>query len=256
MILPRLLVSILSICTILALTSQSVSTGAHASDGGMRDSSKTAWKVDQRHHSSGDLTLYFTPHALKIKKKNFGYFIICKAPDWQVYCFRNDDKVMCKLSTAAYLAEQGYLVKGPFLESFPKVKDEFVGTMKTSVYRNVSHDDWVAKFPGVPKQIYDVIMATSFYHAEPAEGVVIKSIKHARSKSRKKRLLLSLDAENASGIRLETLKISKTPYKASDFAVPANYRKAKLRVIVTSVESRREADSIMEQMGLGEKLGR
>jgi hypothetical protein len=83
---------------------------------------------------------------------------------------------------------------------------------------------------------------------------VLKSIKHPTVKPRK-RIVFSLDTDNASGIRLETLKVSKAPYKRDDFSIPANYRKAKLRTVVTSTASRKEADSIMEQMGLGEKLG-
>lgn len=259
---PSFFAVVFSACMLPLFAFDFALPGAQAADGGKSFGSgktactKTVWKIDQRHHSSGNLTLYFTDDALKIDKTNFGYFIVCKAPDWKVYCFRNDDKVMCKLSREAYLAEQGYLVNGPSLESFPKVKDEFIGTMKTSVYRGISHDDWLAKFPGVPSQIYDVIMASAFYHAEPAKGVVLKSLKHPTGRSRKKAPLLSLDAENVSGIRLETLKISKTPYKPSDFSIPANYRPAKLRIVVTSVENRREADSIIEQMGLGEKLGK
>lgn len=110
----------------------------------MRDGARTEWVIDQRHHSSGDLTLYFTPDALKIDKKNFGYFVVCKAPDWNVYVFRNDDKVMCTMTKQAYLAEQGFLVNGPWIESFPKIGDEFISTQKTAVYKGYSHSDWVA----------------------------------------------------------------------------------------------------------------
>ncbi len=217
-------------------------------------SKNLAWVIKQRHHSSGDLQLCFTSDALRIDKTNFGYVLISKAPDWTVYAFRNDDKVMCKLTKQAYLAEQGFLVNGPYIETFPVVGDSYISSVKTTIYQSFSHDDWLAKFPGIPQEIYDLIMATAFYHSEPAKGIVLKSIKHPTVKPRK-RIVFSLDTDNASGIRLETLKVSKAPYKRDDFSVPANYRKAKLRTVVTSTASRKEADSIMEQMGLGEKLG-
>lgn len=217
---------------------------------------KVVWVIDQRHHSSGNLTLYFTPHELRIDKKNFGYFVVAKAPDWRVNCFRNDDKVICKLSNAAYLADQGFRVGGPRIEEFPKIGDEFIGTIKTSKYNLKSHDDWVGRIPGIPSEIYDLINATAFYQTEPADGVVLKSFKHPSLKSRKRARLLSLDSENVTGIRIETIKITKVPYKQSYFSVPTNYRPAKLRVVLSSVENRREADSIIEQMGLGEKLGK
>jgi hypothetical protein len=200
--------------------------------------------------------LYFTPNELRIDKKNFGYFIVAKAPDWKVYCFRNDDKVICKLSNPAYLAEQGFRVSGPRVEEFPKVGDEFIGIIKTKKYNLQTHDDWVGSFPGIPSEIYDLINATAFYQTEPADGVVLKSFKHPSLKSRKRARLLSLDSENVTGIRIETIKITKVPYKPSYFSVPSNFRPTKFRVVLSSVENRREADSIIEQMGLGEKLGK
>jgi hypothetical protein len=213
-----------------------------------------AWVIKQRHHSSGDLQLCFTSDALRIDKTNFGYVLISKAPDWTVYVFRNDDKVMCQLTRQAYLAEQGFLVNAPRINTLPVAGDGYISSVKTTIYRSFSHDDWLAKFPGIPQEIYDLIMATAFYHSEPATGIVLKSIKHPKLKPRKQ-IVFSLDTDNATGIRLDTLKVSKAPYKWDHFSVPANYRQAKLRTIVTSIASRKEADSIVEQMGLGEKLG-
>jgi hypothetical protein len=59
-----------------------------------------------------------------------------------------------------------------------------------------------------------------------------------------------------SGLRLQTLKLKEIPYRASDFDVPRGYRMvADLRQVITSKDSRKEAESIIEQMGLGERLG-
>lgn len=213
-----------------------------------------AWVIKQRHHSSGDVQLCFTADALRIDKTNFGYVLISKAPDWTVYAFRNDDKVMCKLSKQAYLAEQGFIANGPRVETFPSLGDAYISSAKTKIYQSISHNDWLARFPGVPQEICDLVMATAFYHSEPASGIVLKSIKHPKL-NRRKQVPLSLDSENATGIRLETLKVSREQCKRSDFSIPSGYRNAKLRTVVTSIASRKEADSIMEQMGLGEKLG-
>lgn len=238
-------------CLLLALCPVSpLSAGAEKPSSGM------VWKIEQRHRSSGDLTLYLKPDAVKIHKKNFGYFVLSKAPDWNVYVFRDDDRVICKLTTRAFLTEQGFLAKAPPIESYPKIGDGFIGTVKTSIYRLDSHDDSLAKFPGVSQEIYNLINATTFYQSEPANGVILKSTKNHVRNVRKKTRILSLDSENLSGMRIETFKISKIQYKSSDFAVPANYRPVKLRVALSSIENRREADSIMEQMGLGEKLGK
>ncbi len=58
-------------------------------------------------------------------------------------------------------------------------------------------------------------------------------------------------------MRLETLSVKEIPFKSADFSVPGNHRKASsLSAIITSTSGRKEADSIIEQMGLGEKLGK
>ena len=217
-------------------------------------SKNVAWVIKQRHHSSGNLQLCFTSDALRIDKTNFGFVLISKAPDWKVYAFRKDDKVICKLTRQAYLAEQGFRGNGPRIETNPVVGDSYISSVKTTIYQCFSHDDWLAKFPGTPQEIYDLIMATAFYQSEPATGIVLKSIKHPKIMP-KKQIALSMESDNATGIRLETLKVSKAAIKSEDFSIPDNYRNAKLRTILTSAASRKEAESIMEQMGLGEKLG-
>ncbi len=217
---------------------------------------KFEWLLSQKHHSTGDIQTTFTSDAVKIHKKNLGYYLVAKAPDWDVFVFRNDDKVICKLTKKAYYGEQGFNLNAPLVSTQPMVGDEYIWSVKTNIYRGMYHDDWIGKFPEVSQNVFDMIMSSTFYKSPPADGIVLKSVKLPKAKPRRKEAALMLNLENSSGVRLETMRLRKVPYKASDFSVPTNYRVAKLRSVITSVDSRTEADSIIMQMGLGEKLGK
>lgn len=215
---------------------------------------KTVWVIDQYHHSTGQHQISFTPDAVKICNNNFGYKLLAKAPVWDVCVYRDDDKIMCKLSRRAYYGEQGFDPKRPKINTNPIIANQDVCKIKTKVYRGPHHDDWVAHFPGVPHDVEDMI--TAFFKSQEVDGVVLRSVRSKKQKANKTDLLSFYVDEQKAGTRLDTLNIRSVPYKASDFEIPANLRKtANIRAVTTSASGRQEAESIIEQMGLGEKLG-
>jgi len=242
------------VCIFLLVFAQLFCAPALAAGKGKTAAGKNEWVIEQRHYSVGDIQVRFTSDALRIVKKNFGCTLVCKAPDWDVSVFRHDDKVICRMPLKAYLREKGPLMRRRPLEALPNVGDAYICSLKTTVYRSGGHDDWLARFPGIPQPVFDVIMVTSFEKSGPAEGVVLKSVKHPAILQRKN-FALTLETENPSGMKLETSKVYKVPYSASDFAVPEKYRPTDFRSANTSFAARREVDSIIEQMGVGEKLG-
>ncbi len=241
-------------CILLLVLAQLFCASAFAAGKGKTATGKNEWVIEQRHYSVGDIQVRFTNDALRIVKKNFGCTLVCKAPDWDVSVFRHDDKVICRMPFKAYLREKGPLMRRRPLEALPIVGDAYICSLKTTVYRSGGHDDWLARFPGIPQPVFDVIMVTSFEKSGPAEGVILKSVKHPAILQRKN-FALTLETENPSGMKLETSKVYKVPYSASDFAVPEKYRPTDFRSANTSFAARREVDSIIEQMGVGEKLG-
>lgn len=241
-------------CLILLSITQLCCVSTFAAGRGKAQGAKSEWVIEQRHYSVGDIQIRFTNDALRIDRKNFGCTLVAKAPDWDVCVFRHDDKVICKRPLQAYLREKGPLLRKRPLERLPIVGDAYICSLKTTVYRSNGHDDWLAEFPGIPQPVFDVIMVTSFEKAGPAQGIILKTLKHP-SMLQRKNFVLTLETENPSGMKLETSKIFKVPYKAGDFAVPEKYRATDLRSANTSVAARQEVDSIMEQMGVGDKLG-
>lgn len=226
---------------------------AFALSSGSPASAKSEWVLEQHHHQSGYNTFYFTDDAIKVYAKNFGFYIVSKAPDWNVNAFRLDDKIICSMPRAKYYAFQHfYPEKNPINDGKP-IGTETVWSVVCKQYTGVYHDDWVAQFKGITRPVWDLISA--HYKAQRVEGINLKSVKKAKAEPKRK-LSQLWDEEVDSGVRLQTLKLKEIPFRASDFAIPSGYRVAKdLRQIMTSKESRREAESIIEQMGLGEALG-
>jgi len=217
------------------------------------NSTRTEWILEQHHHQSGYNTFYFSDDAVKIYSKNFGFYFISKAPDWKVHAFRLDDKIMKTMSRKEYYDFQHYYKdRLPFNAVKPDGAD-VIFSMKCLKYKGAYHDDWVAQFKGVTAPVWDIISA--HYKSQRVDGIVLKSVKNAIS-APKKKLSTMWDDEVESGVRLQTLKLKEIPYRSQDFIVPSGCRVvADLRQIITSKDSRREAESIIEQMGLGERLG-
>lgn len=214
---------------------------------------KSEWILEQHHHQSGYNTFYFSDDAIKVFAKNFGFYIISKAPDWQVYAFRLDDKTMCSMPREKYYGFQHFYVEKEPIDAGKPIGVEPLWSVKCKQYTGAYHDDWVAQFKGVGRPVWDLISA--HYKAQRVQGIILKSVKQARSDPNK-RLSPLWDEEVESGVRLQTLKLKEIPYRASDFDAPKGFREVKdLRQVMTSKESRREAESIIEQMGLGERLG-
>ncbi len=215
---------------------------------------KVEWIVEQRHHANGNHIITLTSDAVKIQNKNYGYKLLSRAPQWDIYAYRDDDKVMFKLSRKAYFGEQGFDPQRPKVNTNPIVANEDVCRIKTRVFRGPHHDDYVAEFKGISHEVDDLI--TAAYKFQEVDGIVLKSVKAVKKRVNKSELLSQYVDEQTTGTRLETLSAKAVPYKAADFEIPANLKKASnLRAVTTSVSRRKDADIFIEQMGLGEKLG-
>lgn len=248
--------SSLKLAALLFLFGTFYSDCAYAAETVSRTAKRTEWLIEQHHHKTGFHQLRFASDAVKITNKNFGYYLISKAPDWSVYACRDDDKVVCKLSRQAYFAEQHFTPRHDRVSVNPLVGEELVGRIKTKVYRGPYHNDWVAVFKGIPGEVDELIAA--FYRTQLIKGVVLKSVRTTSKAAAKHRGPLSLYMDGPStSSRLETLSAKEIPYNSADFNVPSNLRKtSSVSTIITSTDGRKEADSIIEQMGLGEKLGK
>src|ERR1700733_1038566 len=57
-------------------------------------SNKIEWLLVQEKLDMGEHLVYVAPDAVKMVSKKCGYQLLVRAPDWKVYCFRPDEKVL------------------------------------------------------------------------------------------------------------------------------------------------------------------
>lgn len=203
----------------------------------------------------GIQTFYFCPNAIKIVDAGRGFSILSKAPDWDVYAFRNDDKTICRLTRQQYYNKLAFKVKHGHTEG--KVRQTFkVGPVTAPLFYGPYHNDVIKRFDGIPIEVEDMI--SCFYKANSVDGIVLRSISNSvpNAKTRDSSVFMSIDLTH-TGVLRETMSLTQVPYKESDFAIPAQYRVLKdMSLITTGKSKRREAESIFLDMGVGDDLGK
>lgn len=68
------------------------------------DSVENGWVLLQR-TPIGMYNVFIGKHKVRIEEAKTHYFIISKAPDWNVYAFRKDHRTICKISPQKWEAE-------------------------------------------------------------------------------------------------------------------------------------------------------
>lgn len=213
------------------------------------------WRLEQKHYLSGDHVIYLTPISIKIFNRQIGYQVVSKAPDWKVYAFRSDDKVMNSLTRQAFYENQEYhpVKEGTANRRLTKIGTQSIGSNRVDVFRIDVDEKWLGHLPGIPKAANDLICA--YYKQNPADGILMKVATNGEKAQEKNASFLSTEYSGRLTV-IETLRIKEVPYKPNDFKVPTGYRKvADIEHLMTSANRRKEADVIFEELGLGEKLG-
>jgi hypothetical protein len=72
---------------------------------------KSEWLVEQHYSEIGEHKIYVSADAVKIVCPKQGFLVVAKAPDWDAYCYRNDNK---KLWVGKFNTFTGDLLLNPF----------------------------------------------------------------------------------------------------------------------------------------------
>lgn len=208
----------------------------------------------QREKSAGINDFYFCSKGVKIVDKNRGYTIVSKAPDWDVYFFRADDKLLCRLTRQQYYNKNAYTVKHGMTP--PRVLGSVkVGALTAPLYYGPYHNDVIKRFDGIPVQVEDLL--SCYYKASAIDGIMLRSISnYVARKSASASAFLPVDL-NPTGVIRETISLEEIPYNEADFKIPSGFRTVSdLNKIMTGAVKRKEAESIFLDMGVGDDLGK
>ncbi|MDR3614963.1 MAG: hypothetical protein P4L53_15490 [Candidatus Obscuribacterales bacterium] len=200
---------------------------------------KNEWLLEQSYSEIGEHKIYVSPDAVRIVCPKQGFSVIAKAPNWDAYCFRNDNK---KLWVGKFNTFTGDLLLNPF--AVPKYSFEPLRPDKEVKYDGIDCStylsdkegsvvygsktmavapmtcEFLCRYFNIPK-MHEVPL---FRRIEPSSRKVVPkagadkawlgdtAIKEQPSKTR---------------IVLSTSSIKKIGYKSSDFELPKDYRLAK-----------------------------
>lgn len=215
---------------------------------------KTEWMMVQRDKSLGINDFYFCSTGAKIVDKNRGFIIVSKAPDWDIYFFRSDDKTLCRLTRQQYYNKNAYTSKHGMTPSriLAMVK---IGPVTAPLFNGPYHNDVIKRFDGVPVQVEDLFAC--FHKSSAVDGIVLKSISnHVAHKPISAAQFMPADLD-PTGVTRETVSLKEIPYNQSDFKIPSGFRiVSDLNKILTGAVKRQEAESIFLEMGVGDELGK
>jgi hypothetical protein len=227
-------------------------------------SKQDEWLFVQNQVFGGMHRIYWTQNAIKIVNVPQAFTLVCRAPDWKLYSYRDDDKVIneCSLSdfyrNYPYRADLAGKANAAFLKLESFTKDGLVITRyRTNYTAGAFLDLYLVQSPSVAPQVSDLLLA--YYRSCPARGVVYRG--HFQPKVKTRHKLESwesglMDSAVDEHDAVVTTKIQKLPYAASDFDHPKGYKVvADGNLITTSKAHKKGFENLMDDMNVGAKFG-
>jgi hypothetical protein len=228
----------------LALVSAMLLTLALAANAA---SSKAEWVLHQKQRDSGNQTVYITDDAIKIVNEESGYQVVARAPTWDVIIYRPDNKLAMKTTVIGFrrFSPFGPLLSRGESSSFVLEKsDTIAGVAANKLSKSSGAQLWVASAIKAAPEISDMLQS---YDRFPIAGIPLKY----RSRND------TPDAiHTAQKLLVETFDAKKIARVEKDFEYPTPKRWVKTQSeVLSSVAKMKELNSIMDDLGVGSKLG-
>jgi hypothetical protein len=210
-------------------------------------SSKTEWILHQKQRDSGKQTVYITDDAIKIVNDESGYQVVARAPTWDVIIYRPDNKLAMKTSVTGFRRFSPF---GPLLaqggsSSFVLEKsDTIAGVPANKLSKTSGAQLWIATEIKAAPEISDMLQS---YDRFPIAGIPLKY----RSRTDSPEAI-----HVAQKLLVETFDAKKIARNEKDFEYPTPKRWVKTQSeILSSAAQMNELNSIMDDLGVGSKLG-
>jgi hypothetical protein len=218
---------------------------------------KTELVLYQTHGDNGPHILHLTATEIHVVNKQAKYELVAKAPKWDVVVFRRDDK---KSFTASLALFHSFSVYGPIVhfqgsESFKKISTTTKQDLVLTKYQKApgSFIVMIENFK-IPAQAGEIL---KIYYRLPIAGIPYEH--RMRANSRKQPTLdphVQLPDGTLDKIQLVTDKWQFQAVEEKDFVVPKGLTPVKTQSeVLLSEKKKDEFNSILDDMGVGRKLG-
>jgi len=219
----------------------------------------------QQQAFSGLHKIYWTPTALRIDCVTQGYTIVMHAPEYKLAIFRTDDKVYRNTTLQDFFhnypynprkADQ-YKLRCLKLETTKRDGLEIVRYRKNE-HDGSMHDLYTVESPAVAPQVSDMLFA--YYRMEPARGIVYRTHwdrakpLHTRPGTESWQNSV-INGETSKKDMVLTTEVKKLKYNPADFECPKGYKAVSREELYTSKDQKRQAESLLDDLNIGGKLG-
>jgi len=247
-----------------ALTSSGVVTGV-IRVGASPKSTDFEYLFVQKQAFSGLHKIYWTPTAIKIVCETQGYSLVMHGPDYKIYAYRTDDKVYRTSTLAEFFRRYPYdprkadsaKVGALKLETIKKDGLEIVRYRKEEGPGNML-DLYVAESPAVAPQVSDLLCA--YYRMGPTRGVVYRNHRenapHLRTRPGVESWQNSvISGETSNKDLVLTTEVKRVKFNPTDFECPKGFKVVGGEDIYTSRAQKKQAESVLDDLNLGGKMG-
>lgn len=200
------------------------------------------------HGMKGNVTALLTPDAVNFTTERGGRYV-SQAPKWDVYAFRNDDKIICNVPRDVFKREMNFHPER--FANYRKIGTGSVCLYPVTVMTDGFNTIHIAKFPGIPRQVCEFVCA---WLKQPVrDQIALKSRPHLDSHQKVKAMVI--DVDNRAANIVETKSLKEVPYDRSFFTLPKGYRVVpRLEDTFYSKSRKKDLESIVDDLGLGVDL--
>jgi len=215
-----------------------------------------AWLVEVKHRQLGSYRVYLARDAIKMVNLSAGYQVLSKAPDWDIITFRSDDKMLNRVKRASYYRGNNYVPVDdkPNSSRIRQVAIAYVDKLKAGIFSNGYEDFWLIESLGLSREVCAVPQVE--FSTKPLAGWLVRYTVALSGHEVPDKTRPEFDSHDGKHIFVVTRSIKSVPYNSADFATPVGYKyEANREHLLTSNQSKAGADQILEELGLGQKLG-
>ncbi len=217
---------------------------------------RPAWLAQMQHRQLGQYRVYIAQDAIKMDNISAGYQVLSKAPDWDIITFRNDDKMLNRVKRANFYRGNSYVPVDdkPNKSRIRQIAIGYIDKLKANIFSNGYEDFWLIESLGLAPEVCALPQVE--FSTKPLSGLLVRYTVALSGHEVPDKARPEFDSHDGKHVFVITNSIKSVPYKASDFAVPVGYKNEPNREhVLTSKQSKAGADQILEELGLGQKLG-
>lgn len=223
------------VCTAFALCCLSPEVAALPKQNKKSTTPAEIWVLHQTHSDVGPQEIFIAPDAIKVINPRSGFDLVCKAPNWEVHCFRRSEKLEWVGPLSAF---DGLLLVNPSAYPrmkktvlFPRAKGKKLGLNYTRFARRTSVSSFIDGTPDIAVSPSVLEFICRLYRCANTQTVPLQITSYHGNKALPKIEMGTIGLDVGNDLRsgrldeMTTQSCKRAPYKADIFALPLGFKR-------------------------------